>query len=146
MNKEEILTEIKNNTPKEDSVKNIVISFFSGGALSLLGNFLYFLYMDTFSISEKSASLYTTLTFIVLASILTGFGVYDKIVTVMKSGVIVPITGFAHTMTSSAMDAKEEGFIKGIGAAVFKLTGSIILYGIVFGFLVAIIKGVLCNG
>ena len=145
MNKEDILDEIKNNTPKENSITNIVISFFSGGLLAIIGTYLYLMLIDSFSISEKNASLYTTLIFIFLASLLTGFGIFDKIVTFMKSGVIVPITGFAHTMTASSMDAKKEGFIKGIGAATFKLTGSIILYGVVSAFIVAIIRGVLCK-
>ena len=84
-------------------------------------------------LSLNDASFYTFSTFIFIGSLLTGIGVFDKILSVVKCGLIVPATGFANTMTSSAMDAKCEGFIKGIGASIFKLTGSIILYGIIFG-------------
>lgn len=55
----------------------------------------------------------------------------------------MPSTGFANTMTSSAMDAKSEGFVKGIGGSIFKLTGSIILYGVIFGIIFGYINGVL---
>ena len=142
MNKEQLIEEIRNNYPKENKLRNIVVSFFGGGIIAVIGVFIYLRYIELFNLSEKSASLYTTLTFIFLASLFTGFGFFDKLASVMKSGVIVPITGFAHTMTASAMDFKKGGFIKGIGANIFKLTGSIILYGIVSAFLVAIIKGV----
>ncbi len=145
MNNKEILNEIKNNYPKENKIKNIVVSFFSGGILSVIGNYLYLSYIDWFNISQKISSLYVTLSFIILASLLTGIGIFDKLVTILKSGIIVPITGFAHTMTASAMDSKKEGFVKGIGASIFKLTGSIILYGIISAFVVVIIKAVFIN-
>ena len=88
----------------------------------------------------NDAYLFTFMTFILIGSILTGLGVFDKVLSICKCGLIVPSTGFANTMTSSAMDAKSEGFIKGIGATIFKLTGSIILYGVVFGIIFGFIR------
>ena len=60
-----------------------------------------------------------------------------------KCGLIVPSTGFANTMTSSAMDNRCEGYVKGIGANIFKLTGSIILYGVVFGIFFGYIRSMI---
>ena len=57
-----------------------------------------------------------------------------------KCGIIIPITGFAHSITSSAIDSKKDGMITGIGASTFKLAGSVLLYGIVSAFILAIIK------
>ena len=81
--------------------------------------------------------------FIIIGSLLTGFGVFDKVLSICKCGLIVPSTGFANTMTSSAMDARSEGFIKGIGSSIFKLTGSIILYGIIFGIIFGYIRSLI---
>ena len=83
--------------------------------------------------------------FIFLASLFTAFGFFDKWVTKLKCGLLIPITGFAHSMTSSSMDYKREGFIYGIGSNMFKLAGTVILYGVVsayiFGFIRLIIMG-----
>ena len=86
--------------------------------------------------------MYLMIVQVIISSILTGLGFFDKIVSFAKCGLIIPTTGFAHAMTSSAMDHRSEGLIKGIGSNIFKMTGSIILYGLVFSFLFAIIKGV----
>ena len=77
-----------------------------------------------------------------ISSILTGFGFFDKVVSFCKCGLIIPTTGFAHAMTSAAMDHESEGPIKGIGSNIFKMTGSIILYGLVSAFFFALLKGV----
>ena len=87
--------------------------------------------------------LCTTILFIVVGSILTGLGFFDKLLSICKCGLIVPTTGFANTMTSSAMDTRCEGFVKGIGSSIFKLTGSIILYGIVFGIIFGFIRSII---
>ena len=80
---------------------------------------------------------------VVIGSVLTGLGFFDKIVSYCKCGLIVPTTGFAHAMTSATMDYRNEGLVKGIGANMFKLTGSIIIYGITVGFFVALLKVIL---
>ena len=80
---------------------------------------------------------------IVIASILTGMGVFDDFVDKFKMGVIIPITGFSHSITSSSIDYKSEGFITGIGSNYMKLAGSVILYGIVSATIFATIRGLL---
>ena len=66
-----------------------------------------------------------------MASLLTGIGIFDKLVTIFRCGLLIPITGFAHSMTSCALDYRNEGPIYGIGSNMFKLAGSVIVYGIV---------------
>lgn len=128
---------------KESVFKNVIIAFISGGFIGVIAEFMNEFYFKIFDITLSDASFYTFSSFILIGSLLTGLGVFDKILSVVKCGLIVPATGFANTMTSSAMDAKSEGFIKGIGASIFKLTGSIILYGVIFGIIFGFIRSVI---
>lgn len=141
MNNEKYDEIIKSVVKEESILKNVFIAFISGGLIGIVGQFLTEIYLNYFELKE--ASFLTFSTFIVIGSILTGIGVFDKVLSFCKCGLIVPSTGFANTMTSSAMDAKHEGFIKGIGSSIFKLTGSIILYGIVFGLIFGFIRSII---
>ena len=128
---------------KESILKNVMIAFFSGGVVGIIAEVMCEFYFKVFNITLSDASFYTFSTFIVIGSVLTGLGIFDKVLSIFKCGLIVPATGFANTMTSSAMDAKSEGFIKGIGASIFKLTGSIILYGVLFGIIFGFVRSVI---
>lgn len=128
---------------KENPFKNILVAFITGGLIGVLAEALTEIYLYLFSINLSDAYLFTFITFIVIGSLLTGLGFFDKLLSICKCGLIVPSTGFANTMTSSAMDTRNEGFIKGIGASMFKLTGSIILYGILFGIIFGFIRSIL---
>ena len=125
----------------DNIIKNVSISFFSGGFIGIIGELLYNIYNLTFN--ESNSSFLVFASFILIGSILTGFGIFDKILSYCKCGLIVPSTGFANTMTSSAMDYKYEGYIKGIGANIFKLTGSIILYGTIFGLMFGFVRSII---
>ena len=145
MNKEEYNEFIKDFIPKEDRLKNGLISFFCGGLIGLLSEILLELYSMWFNLPRKDSGVMALLTLIVIASLLTAFGVFDVLMSKLKSALIIPITGFAHSITSAALDYKSEGLILGIGANIFKLAGSVILYGIVaayiFGFVRVLIMG-----
>ena len=143
MNNKEYDKLVESVIGKESTFKNVMIAFVSGGFVGVIAELMSEFYFKIFDISLNDASFYTFSTFIFIGSLLTGIGVFDKILSVVKCGLIVPATGFANTMTSSAMDAKSEGFIKGIGASIFKLTGSIILYGIIFGIIFGFIRSVI---
>ena len=80
-----------------------------------------------------------------LGSTFTALGFFDNWVTKVKAGLIIPTTGFAHSITSSALDYKKEGLITGLGANFFKLAGSVLLYGIIAAFFLSII-GVIFHG
>ena len=141
MNKDEYDKLIKKHIKEENILKGMAIAFFSGGLIGLFGEFLTNLYLNFFDLKDSYFMTFSTL--IIIGSILTGFGLFDKALSVCKCGLIVPSTGFANTMTSSAMDARSEGFIKGIGASIFKLTGSIILYGIIFGIIFGYVRSLI---
>ena len=143
MNNKEYDKLVKSVVGKESGLKNVMIAFFSGGVVGIIAEVMNEFYFKIFNITLSDASFYTFSTFIVIGSILTGFGVFDKVLSIFKCGLIVPATGFANTMTSSAMDAKSEGFIKGIGASIFRLTGSIILYGVLFGIIFGFVRSVI---
>ena len=80
-----------------------------------------------------------------MSSICTGLGFFDSLVEKFKCGIIIPITGFAHCVTSSSIDSRKDGFITGFGSNIFKLAGSVLLYGMVSAFIFTIIK-VIING
>lgn len=145
MKNEEYLEFIKQYTPKPKSLTNELIAFVVGGLLGLCSELLLELYQLWFQLPRKESGVLVILTLIILASILTALGIFDILVTKVKSALIIPITGFAHSMTSAAIEYKNEGFILGIGANIFKLAGTVILYGVVsvyfFGLIRLIIGG-----
>ena len=145
MKKEEYQKIVDKYTPKENYIKNAIVVFIAGGTLGALSELLLQAYALWLDMPRKEAGVLVILTLIVLASILTALGVFDVLVTKFKSALIIPITRFAHPMTSAALEYKNEGLITGIGANIFKLAGTVILYGVVsvyiFGLLRILIMG-----
>ena len=133
------------HTPKEKRLENAVIAFLIGGVMGVIGELLVEFYGYYLHISRSDASVFMIITLIFLASLFTALGFFDKWVKFAKCGLIIPITGFAHSMTSAAIEYKREGFVTGLGANMFKLAGTVILYGVVsayiFGFIRLIIMG-----
>lgn len=123
----------------EDKLNNSLIAFFSGGLVGLFGELIIEV-LCSYGIDRSSASTYMIVIFIFLASLGTALGFFDKLVTIFKCGLLIPITGFAHSMTSSSLDVKSEGPIYGIGSNMFKLAGSVIIYGIVSAFVFGLIR------
>ena len=137
---------VNKHTPKEDILKNAIISFLVGGLLGLLSELLLRGYIIWFDLPRKEAGVIVILTLIIIASILTAVGVFDVLLSKVKSALIIPITGFAHSMTSAALEYRKEGFVLGIGANIFKLAGTVILYGIVSVYVFGIIRILLIGG
>ena len=131
---------VERHKPKEERAKFALISFIVGGLVGVLGEGLICFYVKILSISRSDASTYMIVTLIFIASFLTALGVFDNLVNKAKCGLLIPITGFAHSMTSAAIDYKKEGPIYGIGSNIFKLAGSVILYGIVSSWLFGMIR------
>lgn len=136
---------IKQYTPKVKKFQNELVAFLVGGSVGCISEFLLELYQMWFAIPRKEAGVIVILTLIIVASILTALGVFDVCVTKVKSALIIPITGFAHSMTSAALEYRNEGLVLGIGANIFKLAGTVILYGVVsvyfFGLLRIMVMG-----
>ena len=131
---------VNKHTPKEDISKNAIITFFAGGLLGALSELLLRGYMIWFDLPRKESGVVVILTLIIIASILTAIGIFDTFLAKLKSALIIPITGFAHSMTAAALEYKKEGFVLGIGANIFKLAGTVILYGIVSVYVFGIIR------
>lgn len=137
---------VKKHTPKEDRLKNAIITFVAGGIIGALGELLLRYYCVWFDLPRKESGVIVTLTFIILSSFLTALGIFDVFVAKLKSALIIPITGFAHSMTSAALEYRKEGLVLGIGANIFKLAGTVILYGIVSVYVFGIIRILIMGG
>lgn len=140
MNTRKYQTMVDNLTPKENKLTNMLIAFFSGGLIGLIGTFLYLRLNNTYN--EELSVSFTLLILIIIISFLTSMGKADSLFTKFKCGLIIPITGFAHSIASSIIDYKKEGLIN-IGSNTFKLAGSVILYGIVSAIILTLIKVIL---
>ncbi len=140
MNKEEYKKLVKSWQTKEPKLKNAVASFLVGGGIGILGQVVSKLLMICFSISQVISYSIVCLLLIFLASLFTGLGFFDDWVCKVKCGLIIPTTGFAHSMTSCALEYKKDGLITGVGANFFKLAGSVLLYGIISSFFLCLIK------
>lgn len=140
MNKEEYQKLVKKHTPKEPRLKNMGVAFLVGGTLGFMAEFLVNLLCTSFAFSETDASLWVTLGIIFIATLFTALGFFDNWVSKCKCGLIIPTTGFAHSVASSAIDYKKDGLITGLGSNFFKLAGSVILYGIITSFILVIVR------
>lgn len=125
---------------------NLLIAFVVGGIVGALGQFLIEFYSYYLNISTKDASVFMIVTLIFFATLFTALGFFDKWVTFAKCGLIIPITGFAHSMASAGIEYKKDGPIYGLGSNLFKLSGSVILYGIVSAWAFGLIRYLLLGG
>ena len=121
-------------------MRNCLIAFISGGIVGLMGEADVELMMHFFNLSRQVASLYMVIEFIFIASLFTALGFFDKMVMFCQSGLIVPITGFAHSMTSAFMDYRKEGLVYGVGSNAFKLAGTVIVYGVLSAWLFGMVR------
>ncbi len=132
--------EIKQNRIKPNVALNIAKAFFVGGLISIFGQFLIYLNMEFLNFEKDQAVSLMVSTLILLASFLTAIGVYDKIGQFAGAGSLIPVTGFANTMTSAGIEYKNEGFVAGIAANMFKLAGSVIVTGVVAAYVFNIVR------
>lgn len=146
MSNEEYQEFIKKYTPKPPVLINALVAFIAGGLIGSFSELLLELYEIWFNLPRKESGVMVILTLIVVASILTSLGIFDILVTKLKSALIIPITGFAHSITSAALEYRTEGFVLGIGANIFKLAGTVILYGTVAVYIFGLIRLLLIGG
>ncbi|MGV3463847.1 MAG: stage V sporulation protein AC, partial [Heyndrickxia sp.] len=124
-------------------LKNCVRAFFIGGLICLVGQAVTYFYIYFFNFTEQTAGNPTVATMVFIAMILTGFGVYDRIGQFAGAGSAVPVTGFGNAVISSAIEHRTEGYVLGVGGNMFKLAGSVILFGVFSAFVVALVKTIL---
>ena len=111
-----------------------------GGLIGFLGEFFLYFLTEAFGMARSDAYIWLCLTLILVGVLLTALGFFDNWVSKCKCGLIIPTTGFAHSVASCALDAKREGLVTGLGASFFKLAGSVILYGVISAFFLAIVR------
>ncbi len=117
--------------PKQHRMRNTLLAFLFGGTLAVICQFMADFLIEQFMFSSEDAVLITILSVIFLTAVLTGLGIYDKAAQFLGAGLFIPISGFANSLTSQALESKSEGLIMGIGSNMFKLAGSVLTYGIV---------------
>lgn len=129
---------VKQVTPKHSWLMNLFKAYISGGIICVIGQ--GFLNFYTANGADKDlAAAYTTLSLVLLAVVLTGFNVYQKIAKFAGAGSVVPITGFANSVAAPAIEFKREGQVFGIGCKIFTIAGPVILYGIFSSFILGLI-------
>ncbi|HCT16177.1 MAG TPA: stage V sporulation protein AC [Ruminococcaceae bacterium] len=119
---------VKKASPNSPILLDCVKAFLIGGAICCFGQLLFYIFSKNGMSTDESRSL-VSISLIVITAVLTGIGVFDKIAKHAGAGTIVPITGFANSVVSPALEFKSEGFIMGTGASIFKIAGPVILYG-----------------
>ncbi len=129
--------------PPSHMVKNFFMAYLTGGLICTFGELLFTLY-SSWGASEKDARTAVSVTLIFITAFLTGIGVFDKIARHAGAGTIVPITGFANSVASPALEFKSEGKIMGTGVQMFSIAGPVIVYGtaaaVVYGLIVWIFR------
>ncbi len=129
--------------PKSPKIKNTLLAYLFGGGICTLGQVLRNIYIYL-GANKDDASTLVAVSLITLAAVLTAAGVFDKIARYAGAGTIVPITGFANSIVSPAMEFSSEGKILGTAANIFKIAGPVIVYGCtsasIYGLIYAIIN------
>lgn len=125
--------------PARSVFQNCCRAFLVGGIICLIGQGIQDIFIHFFHMNKEDASSPTVVVLILLSVILTSFGVYDKLAQWAGAGSAVPVTGFANSMSSAAIEHRSEGVVLGVGGNMFKLAGSVIVFGTVAAFIVALI-------
>lgn len=121
---------VKQKTPNSKIFVNCIKAFIIGGLICVIGQLILNFFLKKANVDEESAAASASIVLVFLGALLTGLNIYPKIAKHAGAGTIVPITGFANSVVSPALEAKTEGFVLGVGAKIFTIAGPVILYGI----------------
>ena len=121
------------HAPRSPLGKDCLLAFLFGGMICTLGQAFRDVYLKCWHMNETDAGTLASVTLILLAVVLTSFGVFDRIAKCAGAGTLVPITGFANAVVSPAIDSHAEGLILGVGAKIFTVAGPVLLYGTLAG-------------
>ncbi|WP_159886522.1 stage V sporulation protein AC [Paenibacillus puerhi] len=136
----------KQREPVRPVFRNSLRAFLVGGLICIVGQLIKEGFMHWFHFDQKSAGDPTVAVLIFISVLLTSFGVYDKLAQWAGAGSAVPVTGFANSVCSAALEHKSEGYVLGVGGNMFKLAGSVIVFGTVTAFFVGLIHWILGIG
>lgn len=120
---------VKRHSPPSAMYKTIPLAFVIGGGICVIGEALLNAF-QYFGMDRDTAGMWTSMSLIFLSAMLTGFKLYDRIAQHAGAGTLVPITGFANSVVSPALDFKSEGYVLGLGAKMFVIAGPVLVYGI----------------
>ena len=133
------------HAPHSPLIRNCFNAFWTGGLICTLGQCLRTLYSQVAHLNEEDAATLTSVTLIFIAVVLSGIGIFDKIAKLAGAGTLVPITGFANSVVSPAIDSHSEGLILGVGAKIFTVSGPVLLYGTLAGSIYGVIYWIVCQ-
>jgi stage V sporulation protein AC len=133
---------VKQVTPTHNLFLNMIKAFITGGIICTIGQAVINYCMAN-NMDEKMAGSFSSLSLILLSVVLTGLNIFPKIAKFGGAGALVPITGFANSMASPAIEYKKEGQVFGIGCKIFTIAGPVILYGICTSTLVGFVYYIL---
>lgn len=131
----DISAEVK---PKSHLLRNCIRAFLVGGIICDIGQF-FNNYFTRIGMAKDEVSILVSIVMVFLGALLTGMGFYNKLAAYAGAGSLVPITGFANSIVSPAIEFKKEGFIFGVGAKMFVIAGPVLVYGIGSSVIVGII-------
>ena len=129
---------VDKKSPPSELFKNMCVAFLVGGLICVVGQVIN-VYITSLGFKKEDASSLTSAALILTGALLTGIGVYDSIARVGKAGTLVPITGFANSIVSPAMEFKTEGYIYGLAAKMFTVAGPILVFGTISSVAVGLI-------
>jgi len=130
---------VKKKMPKSKVFLDCLKAFLVGGAICTVGQGFLLFAQEVLLLDQKAAAAFVSMVLIFLGAFFTGLGIYDVLGNFAAAGSIVPITGFANSIVSPAMEYKREGYVLGVGAKLFSIAGPVLVYGIsasiIFGFI-----------
>ncbi len=130
---------VKSISPKTNEKRSLIRAFWVGGFICCIGQGLRYLFQYAVGLEGDELSAYVSMVMIFLGAFLTGLGVYDRIGKYAGGGSIVPITGFANSVCSPAMEFKTEGYIYGTASKMFVVAGPIIVFGVASSVLIGLL-------
>ncbi len=136
---------VKKASPPSKVVRDCFFAFVIGGLICVVGQIVNNIF-TFYNFEKPDAAAMTSITMIFLGALLTGLNVYDNIALYGGAGTLVPITGFANSIVSPAMEFKTEGFVMGVGVNMFRIAGPVIVYGIAASIIYGIIYFVSTGG
>ncbi|MCC8045898.1 MAG: stage V sporulation protein AC [Clostridiales bacterium] len=140
---EEYQKYVKEVTPTHSLALNMCKAFVTGGAICVIGQLLLNFGSSFFDFDKETAGSWCSLMLVLISVILTGFGIYPRLAKFGGAGTLVPITGFANSVASPAIEYKKEGQVFGIGCKIFTIAGPVILYGLFTSWVLGLIYWVL---
>ena len=120
---------VKKHSPKSTLCKDLINAFWIGGLICVIGQLILNGY-TALELEKEDAATATSMTLVAISALLTGLSIYDDIAKVAGAGTLVPITGFANSITAPAVEFRTEGLILGVGAKMFTIAGPVIVYGV----------------